>query len=559
MPCGACLDAERGGFVVVSRVSPPPVACCNRWLRNLSGISESAMPPMSYFKPPQAGAGQRAAANATRGGPHRARVVRLPLVTALVVLCCTIVFFAVQGKDAQREQNAYDFYNQSGLGAIELPRYQAFLAARNDNVSAERLHHLQAFGTGLARAGTPAVRLMQGDGHFLASLHDQHVVRDDDPDFAHWQADRARFEEMLDQSAAVRYALARASAGDVWRYLSYAFVHGGAALLLGNMLVLLLLGPLVEANLGALRFAGAYLAGAVLAGALHVLLSEASLMGASGAVAATVGMFAVACGSRPIPLPYWPAGAAVSRTFGGAAGGAAPRIPGFALLPVWLASEGYQWAQASTPGAALDVFAVHAGALCAGALLAWMLQRPALPGAARDARAADQGPRHTEHGSRLLEQARDAAARLDIRRATRLYQELIELEPKNTEYLGAYLNVTMLGADDEALQDAALRILWAKYGTPTEELRRVFLQLTQPKVLKSLPIDEHLRLARRLVRFREDAAALRVIDALLRDDHLRQLYGRQLADCLLGLFTAYTRSGLHRPAEQINSRLSTYF
>jgi hypothetical protein len=50
-----------------------------------------------------------------------------------------------------------------------------------------------------------------------------------------------------------------------------------------------------------------------------------------------------------------------------------------------------------------------------------------------------------------------------------------------------------------------------------------------------------------------------VIDALLRDDHLRQLYGRQLADCLLGLFTAYTRNGLHRQAEQINSRLSTFF
>jgi len=50
-----------------------------------------------------------------------------------------------------------------------------------------------------------------------------------------------------------------------------------------------------------------------------------------------------------------------------------------------------------------------------------------------------------------------------------------------------------------------------------------------------------------------------VIDALLRDDHLRQLYGRQLADCLLGLFTAYTRQGLHKQVEQINIRLTAYF
>jgi hypothetical protein len=161
--------------------------------------------------------------------------------------------------------------------------------------------------------------------------------------------------------------------------------------------------------------------------------------------------------------------------------------------------------------------------------------------------------------SALAAQAQDAASRLDIRRATRLYRELVELEPKRTEHLGAYLNVALLGADDDVLQDAALRLLWAKFRTPTDDLRKTFLQLTQPKILKVLPIDEHLRLARRLVRFREDAAALRVIDAVLRDDHLRQLYGRQLADCLLGLFTAYTRQGLHKQVEQINTRLTAYF
>jgi len=78
-------------------------------------------------------------------------------------------------------------------------------------------------------------------------------------------------------------------------------------------------------------------------------------------------------------------------------------------------------------------------------------------------------------------------------------------------------------------------------------------------VLKVLPIDEHLRLARRLVKLHEDAAALKVLDAILSDNHLRELYARQLADCLLGIYTGYVRRRLTTLAETIQSRLTQYF
>jgi hypothetical protein len=92
-----------------------------------------------------------------------------------------------------------------------------------------------------------------------------------------------------------------------------------------------------------------------------------------------------------------------------------------------------------------------------------------------------------------------------------------------------------------------------------DEFRKAFMSMTQPKVLQVLPVDEQLRLVRRLVRFREDAAALRVLDSLLSDDNMRSLYARQIADCLLGLFTTYTRHGLKQPADNVKSRLSRYF
>jgi hypothetical protein len=133
------------------------------------------------------------------------------------------------------------------------------------------------------------------------------------------------------------------------------------------------------------------------------------------------------------------------------------------------------------------------------------------------------------------------------------------LNPNNLEYLTSYFNVALLGHDQETLGDAALRLLWLRSNYSPEELRKTFLQMSQPKVLQALPVDEQLRLARRLVRGREDAAALRVLDSLLADDDLRNLYSRQIADCLLGLYTSYSRNGLRQPADHVKARLSRYF
>ncbi len=476
----------------------------------------------------------------------------LPVVTVLLVLACVGVLFGPQSHDAARDETAVEFYHGSGLGRIELPRYEAYLAERTDPAAAARLHRLQ----GVLANEPAALQILQGDARFLADLRAGRVVHEDEPGFAAWDADRRHFDELTQASTAARFALERSRLQEPWRFVTYAFLHAGPAHLLGNMLVLILVGPFVEAALGAVRFALAYLAGAIAAGAVHVLVSDGAVVGASGAIAATVGMLAVLYGTRRVPVFYW------VFVFGTA------RIPAIALLPVWLINEGYQWTlRAHGASGAAVAYGAHVGGLCAGALLAWLLRPAPAPVRARNGNTGTGGDtvpagasgRRPEGDSSLALQAQDAAARLDIRRATRLYRELAELHPERSEYLGAYLNVTLLGADEEAMRDAALRLLWAKSLSLSDDLRRTFLSLTQPKILKALPIDEHLRLARRLVRFREDAAALRVIDAIIQDDHLRQLYGRQLADCLLGLFTAYTRHGLHKQAEQINSRLSTHF
>jgi membrane associated rhomboid family serine protease len=469
---------------------------------------------------------------------------KVPLVTLALALASLVVLFVLQSKDASLEQQALAYYRDSGLAGVELPLYRSYLSRRNDEASAERLHRLVAVPPDSAAA----LRLVQSDPSFLEELHAGTLLPAGDPGYAQWQQRRLAFDALGQSTFAARYDLEPGHLLQSWRLLTQAFLHDNAGSLAGNLVVLLLFGPFVEAALGRLRFLACYLLAAALAGALQLALSDARVMGASGAIAATVGMTAALYGTQRVPVAY---------RFFSRAGTA--RVPPLGLLPIWFLDEAYQWSHAgpAAGASAALILGVHVAALCAGAALAWLLQArapvPAL-GAPRP-----EAARRSQPGSELAMQARQAATNMEVQRATRLYRQLVDLEPERRDYLAAYLNVTLLGTDEDALRDAALRLLWNKQRKATDEMRRTFLQLTHDKVLKVLPIDEHLRLARRLVKFREDAAALRVIDALLRDENQRRTYGRQLADCLLGIFTAYSRHGLQRQAEQISTRLSTYF
>jgi len=98
------------------------------------------------------------------------------------------------------------------------------------------------------------------------------------------------------------YALAfKAVDPTVWTAISSLFVHGGVLQLLGNMIVLSLFGPALEARLGAFRYVTGYLVCgwlSNLAQAAAVLqwtpeLSAIPIAGSDGAVSGILGIFAV--------------------------------------------------------------------------------------------------------------------------------------------------------------------------------------------------------------------------------------------------------------------------
>jgi membrane associated rhomboid family serine protease len=475
-----------------------------------------------------------------------ARSNSVPYATLALALVGALFFLVLQPRDRPVEAAAAAFYVDSGLAGIELPRYRDYLQRSQDADAVRRLTQLErATGRAPAHPVDPlaVLRVLQADAVFEHQLRAGKIVEASDPVFADWQRDRQRFDDLSSRILAARLNLNEQTWNEPWRLLTYSLLHAGPVAWLADLLFLLILGPVAEAVAGASLLLGAFCAGSAITGAIHLLLIGTTKTGDWGALAAIAGLLTTAFGTHRIKWSILGTGRRVA-------------VPAYAAVLLLAGFEALRWGWLSF--GAVDLPADVAG-LAVGALLAWGFRlrdgRRVQRLEAGSAPASTGWPRE----SSLVLQAREAATRLDTRRAAQLYKEVVDLEPQRIEHLCAYLNVALLGPDETNLQDAALRLLWLRSKSQSEELRKAFVLMTQPKVLAVLPIDEHLRLSRRLVRIREDAAALRVLDAILSDEHLRQLYGRQLADCLLGIYTGYVRRRLTTLADTIRSRLVKYF
>lgn len=82
--------------------------------------------------------------------------------------------------------------------------------------------------------------------------------------------------------------------GEASSLISHAFLHGGWAHLVGNLVFLFVFGDNVEDRLGHLRFAAFFLLGAMVAAIAHALVTsepQLPLIGASGAISAVMGAY----------------------------------------------------------------------------------------------------------------------------------------------------------------------------------------------------------------------------------------------------------------------------
>lgn len=77
--------------------------------------------------------------------------------------------------------------------------------------------------------------------------------------------------------------------GEVWRLITYAFLHGSLIHIICNMYSLLIIGPQIESKFGKGRFIAIYLISAIAGALLSAGFSDAPTVGASGAIFGLLG------------------------------------------------------------------------------------------------------------------------------------------------------------------------------------------------------------------------------------------------------------------------------
>jgi rhomboid family protein len=78
-----------------------------------------------------------------------------------------------------------------------------------------------------------------------------------------------------------------------WTLVTYMFLHANILHIFFNMLMLFFFGPMLERQIGSVRFLGLYLGSGVLAGLVQVLLFPGAVIGASAAIFGVMGALTV--------------------------------------------------------------------------------------------------------------------------------------------------------------------------------------------------------------------------------------------------------------------------
>lgn len=286
--------------------------------------------------------------------PYLSRLVPpfLPVGVVLLVAINLLVFFGWQQGDDARFRRAVDYYAGSVLAEVEPRLYRDYLSGRGDSAEVARIDRM----LGQRRDFASLLRHMDDDRDFMKGLRQGRLISPEDELYGSWRQARQSFDGLMAGVVGERHAF-RGDAPTLQSALSSLFLHADLSHLLGNLLVLVLVGPAVEGLIGSLAFLGIYLAGGVAGAGLWMLAGSGSaLIGASGAIAAVMGAFSVLLRWRRIPFFYF-----VIVYFD------IVRAPALLALPIWLLSEALQLYWQGGEGVA---YQAHIGGLLTGGLLA---------------------------------------------------------------------------------------------------------------------------------------------------------------------------------------------
>jgi len=456
---------------------------------------------------------------------HKPDWRRPPVVTLLIILINCAIWFGPQRADTKREQAAAGFYFDSGLAAIELPRYVAWVGRQTNAEHRKLKQQLEQIEPDAIATTRGLHALADADPDFRADLAADRIVRADAPEHAEWRDLRRRYDQKRGPDFTLRWA-SRPAHWQPESLITAAFLHGSTMHLVGNMIFLFVFGYTLEMTLGAPLYLLCYLlagVGGEVGDLLARLGSNVPGLGASGAVAGLMAMYAVLHGKRRIRFFYQ-----LLFYFD------VVRAPAIILLPLWMGFELYAHFADTESGVANMA---HFGGLTVGALLMLLIRqlRPKTEAPQRADAVPDAWQLRRTEARRLLEAMRYDDAR-------RVFGELAAERPGDADAVGGYFNLARARPDLPDFHLAALRV-FALPDRPehADLLRRAcadYLWLAAPRPL--LKPEQLAKLALRLARHGEIAEARALLDLLARE------HPAQAADApvRLAIISALLRSGL---------------
>ena len=359
---------------------------------------------------------------------------RPPPVTVALILVNCLVFFFYQTGDSAREAKALEAYSSSSLPRLELPAFR------------QRLRETQPKLAPYVDKADPAqlVGRMESDEGFMRELRAGRVVTPQNPDYAKWKEDRARFDATLGKVSYRRFGFTPADPRPVTWFASM-FLHGNLMHLLGNMVFLFIVGVAVESALGGFWYLLLYLAGGLAGDAMLYVVNPSSMLptvGASGAISGLMGLFTVVFGLRKVNFFYW-----VIVFFG------FRQMRGLVVLPIWIGWEVLQYFTNKGSGVA---YMAHAGGLMGGALLGLAVTKR-FAGARveqfheeREQEAFDKAE---------YERARALVAKLDFKAASTVFARLAQRFPQEEMLLRQWHAIAKSDTASEAYHRAVGGIL----------------------------------------------------------------------------------------------------
>jgi len=210
-----------------------------------------------------------------------------PLITLILVIANVLVFYMWQVNDDRYEQYAQDYYQSSGLDMIELTQYVKQNASRSKDKD--------------------AYSAMRRDGIFQRQLENDEIIKPEDSIYEEWRSNKNHYYDLLNKSVKTKYAL-NPSQPSLLTYFSSMFIHEDNAHLIGNIVMLILLGLGIEILMGRLLFLFGYLLSGLAGNFLYVTLHSDAFgygIGASGAIAGILGMAIIIYGFRKISFFYF--------------------------------------------------------------------------------------------------------------------------------------------------------------------------------------------------------------------------------------------------------------